>query len=282
MLTKRKTPYPRMDITSLKRNVLEAIPRAISKSQHRYALESTSLTARSLSTMLSLRGSNGTNAANGVYTIFAKGVVDNSPIDAEKPTYDQKILQACQIKPSKGHAFSPSPPQHTDQRTALAEKSNNSAISRMPKSEEQRMGLKIAAAMRFGLSDVPDSKLGFDNPELATMVDGLDRLQFRLDEDLFTGTTQSPSNDYGAGHYDVDPFDQTPASDTPAGHVSRQGTACMTLTFQGSNIFWGIRKLVESGVIVAEKVPAWMTGEEAMSGGTVRGGIVVLGKGGGA
>jgi hypothetical protein len=29
-------------------------------------------------------------------------------------------------------------------------------------------------------------------------------------------------------------------------------------------------------------LPAWMTGEEAISGGIVRGGVVVRGKGGGA
>lgn len=287
-ITKKKTSSARMDITSLKRIVLEGIPKAISKPQHRYVLESTSLTARSLSAMMSLRGNSGTNTANGVYTIFAKGIVDNSPIDSERPTFGQKILQACHVEEHGGHSqnlpeLSVRPLQQTDQRTALVERSTDLAVARTAKSEQERIGLKIAAATRFGVADLPQQRLRCNDQNPTITVGGLDRLQFRLDEDLFSGTSQAPfSVDHPVGQHDVDPSDETSALESSAGNLPKQCSARMTLTFQGSNIFFGIRKLVEAGVIAVEKLPAWMTGEEAVSGGTVRRGIVVLGKGAGA
>jgi central kinetochore subunit Mis15/CHL4 len=284
----KKSLAARMDITSLKRTVLEEIPKALSKSQHRYALESTSLTARSLSTMLALRGNNSTNAASGAYTIFSKGLVDNSPIDAERTTFAQKVLQACEgeedAEPdSKVSELSLRPHEQAEKRTALAEKSTNPQMAKNLKSEEERLDLKIAAATRFGVSDIAEKKPESAHSEVGTTTCGLDRLQVRLDEDLVShhGLPLSLTA-HNIKHHDVDPFDQTSPSDPTSGDLPKQGSARMTLTFQGSDIFLGIRKLVESGAIGIQKLPAWMTGEEAISGGIVRGGIVVRGKGGGA
>jgi central kinetochore subunit Mis15/CHL4 len=278
----------RTDITSLKRIVLEEIPKALSKSQQKYALESTSLTARSLSTMLALRGNNNTNAASGAYTIFSKGVVDNSPIDAEETTFAQKVLQACEgeedAEPdSKVSELSFRPRDQAEKRTVLAEKSINPQMGKSLKSKEERLNLKIAAAARFGVSDIAEKKSESAHSGVATMMGGLDRLQVRLDDDLFSHHGPPLSlTVHNINHHDVDPFAHTSPSDPTPGDLPRQGSARMTLTFQGNDIFLGIRKLVESGAIGIQKLPAWMTGEEAISGGIVRGGIVVRGKGGGA
>jgi central kinetochore subunit Mis15/CHL4 len=281
---KKKSISPRMDITSLKRTVLEGIPKALSKSQHRYALESTSLTARSLSTMLALRGNRGTNAANGIYTIFAKGAVDNSPIDAEKTSFAQKILQACDGREDKGDGTNVSElsiriNEPTEKRTALVEKSTNLPRPRIPQCEEDKINLKVAAAARFGITEDLRAKRETTEPEPS----GLDRLQIRLDEDLFSPNAKSsPASVVNIVQHDVDPFNQSSTADQTLGSQPRQGSARMTLTFQGSNIVLGIRKLVESGAIGVEKLPAWMTGEEGISGGTVRDGVVIHGKGSGA
>ena len=280
---KKRSVSARMDITSLKRTVLEEIPKALSKSQHRYAFESTSLTARSLSTMLALRGNRGTNAANGIYTIFAKGAVDNSPIDAEKASFAEKILQACVGKEDKGESTNVSElslriNEPTETRTALVEKSTNVLRPRFPKCEEDRINLKIAAAARFGITENLQAKRETSESEPG----GLDRLQIRLDEDLFSlNAKSSPASVVNIVQHDIDPFNQSSTADQTLGGQPRQGSARMTLTFQGSNIVLGIRKLVESGVIGVEKLPAWMTGEEGISGGTVRDGVVVHGKGSG-
>ena len=286
--TRKKALSARMDTTSLKRTVLEEIPKALSKPQHRYALESTSLTARSLSTMMALRGNSGTNAANGVYTVFANGVVDNSPIDAARPTFAQKILQACEGKDDEEanidlSELSLNTQQQTAKRTALSQRSTNIGPARNSKSGEDSQDLKMAASARFGLTGLPQtSRKPVEVGQAAATTDGLDRLQIRLDEDLYSQDRHSPSFGHRIDLHEVDPFDQTTATEPTSAATRREGSASMTLTFQGTNVFLGLRKLVESGIIKVEKLPAWMTGEEAVSGGTVRNGIVVRGKGGGA
>ena len=284
---KKKSFSARMDTTSLKRTVLEEIPKALGKSQYRYSLESTSLTARSLTTLLALRGNSGKNAANGIYTIFANGAVDNSPVDAEKATFAEKILQACETEEDNEHnlnlsKLSLNPRQVGENRTALVERSTSVPVAKVAKSEDGGLNLKLAAAARFGIADTPNEKLDSTDLASATTTPGLDRLRIRLDEDLFSKTGRPSSIVPEAVHHGIDPFDQTAPSDPKSGGQPRQGSARMTLTFQGSNVFLGIRKLVESGVIGVEKLPAWMTGEDAISGGTVRHGIVVHGRGGGA
>ena len=44
------------------------------------------------------------------------------------------------------------------------------------------------------------------------------------------------------------------------------------LTFSSSNVFAGLRKTVEEGAIDGKKMPGWMTGENGVSVGAVRGG----------
>ena len=276
-----------MDTTSLKRIVLEEIPRALSRSQHRYGLESTSLTTRSLSAMIALRGNSGTNAANGVYTIFAHGVVDNSPVDARNPTFAQKIIHACEGREDQESNLSLSTlsmnsQQRPEKRTALIERSTNLGLTGISKAEEDGYDLKVAAAARFGLTGLAQIGPNPIEQEAAAMKGGLDRLQIRLNEDLYpqNGRTRSGWRDLAS--HEVDPFDQTLPTKPTLGKVSRKGSAPMTLTFQGSDVFFGLRQLVESGLVRVEKLPLWMTGEEAISGGTVRQGIVVRGMGGGA
>lgn len=267
-----------MNITSLKRIVLEGIPKALGRSQHRYSLESTALTARSLSTILALRGNSGTNAANGAYNVFAKGAVDNSPIDAEKATFAQKVLDACECSGDSesdlsNTELSSGPLQPRDRRTVLTVRSTNAPVAR--NSPKKLLNLKIACIKRFGLPD--DAK---QKPELAESKDtkvpgGLDRLQVRLDEELFLQEDpESSSKPPQLGNHDVDPFDQSAGAGLP-----RQDSACMTLTFQGCDIFLGLRKLVELNAVDVQNLPAWMTGEEAISGGTIRGGILIRGQG---
>ena len=79
----------KMDITSMKRLVIEAIPKALSRPHERWALESTKLTARSLKAMCELRGAGRPGTAGGVGALLCPddgGKVEPSPVDvlAEK------------------------------------------------------------------------------------------------------------------------------------------------------------------------------------------------------
>lgn len=54
----------------------------------------------------------------------------------------------------------------------------------------------------------------------------------------------------------------------------------LSLTFVGSDVFSGVRKLAELGVVDPSRMPSWMTGEEAVSVAVVHGGRRIT-KGGG-
>lgn len=60
------------DAKSLRKIVLDCIPKAFSKPRARYGLMPTNLSARSLSAMTSMRGGQRTNAAGGVWGVYAE------------------------------------------------------------------------------------------------------------------------------------------------------------------------------------------------------------------
>lgn len=97
--------------------------------------------------------------------------------------------------------------------------------------------LKLVAAGRFGTYGLSDDGKNFN------------RLDVRM--------TDSFSRKPGADEEDRDNF-----------------TPNIRLSFQGSHVFAGIRKLVESGIIDGEAMAGWMTGEAGVSVGTVRGGRI--------
>ncbi|KAI7978610.1 hypothetical protein EIK77_006945 [Talaromyces pinophilus] len=74
------------DPRALRGIVRDALPKALSKKNERYKLEATALTAKSLETMLALRGAGRTNEANGAFSIFADAVLEGTPIDPRQAT----------------------------------------------------------------------------------------------------------------------------------------------------------------------------------------------------
>ncbi|TLD18982.1 CHL4-domain-containing protein [Venturia nashicola] len=97
--------------------------------------------------------------------------------------------------------------------------------------------LKLVAAGRFGTYGLPDDGKKFN------------RLDVRV--------TDSFGRKPGAEEEHEDNF-----------------TPNIRLSFQGSHVFAGIRKLVESGVIDGEAMAGWMTGEVGVSVGTVKDGRI--------
>lgn len=74
------------DPRALRAIVRDALPKALSKQNERYQLEATALTAKSLETMLALRGAGRTNEANGSFSIFADAVLEGTPVDPRQAT----------------------------------------------------------------------------------------------------------------------------------------------------------------------------------------------------
>ena len=193
------------DIRSLQRIVRDAIPKALSRPQERYTLKATSLSAKSLQALLSLRGPSRSNAANGAFSVFADAVVEGNPLDPRP---------ANTVSPEEYMNRS----GEKEDKLTEDEDTKNSNIH-APKKR------KLAVNSRFGTSGSLSSA-------------PLDRFDVRLLDSPSGRNNQEPSED---------------------------SQPTLSLSFAGNDVISGIRKLAELGIVDAERMPSWMTGEEGVS-----------------
>jgi central kinetochore subunit Mis15/CHL4 len=235
------------DARSLQRIVRDAVPKALSLPHQRYTLKTTSLTAKSLQALLTLRGSGRSNKAAGAFSIFADAVIEGSPLD---PRPSNTVTPEEHYKQSKPHndvdpekennslnTEKEADPSSTTQNSKLLRRRDTSDLD--PRAAKKR---KMAVNARFGTSGTPLSSAPLD----------------RLDARLLDSPNPSPSSDA--------------ADDASATDESRPS---LSLTFSGTDVIAGIRKLAELGIVNAERMPAWMTGEDAISVAVVKRGKVI-------
>lgn len=268
------------DSRHLRDIVLDALPKAFSRPQQRYTLKPTSLSTRSLFTLLSLQGPGRGNAAAGGWSIFADGSIEESPLDSvsgeHKASHTKKTPPTDQETPIATHTYEErkrKPPNESDTATTKRR--------------------KLLAKQRFGTSAIEgDSK-------------GIERLEIRIEDPYPPPTPDSTSNPNPASEADTpsptpppEPITQRRGrgrpsrtsildatlqanidDESPANAAQATWTPAIRLTFHGTHVFAGIRHLVESGVVDGEKMPGWMTGEEGVSVGVVRAGRVLGEKG---
>lgn len=238
--TQTTTPLAN-DLRTLRGIVRDALPKALSKQHERYKLESTSLTAKSLNTMLVLRGAGRTNMANGAFSIFADAVIEGTPIDPRQPatvspedyvdTSDDKENNTMQLASTSAVDH-----QEEDLKRKGRNRAHGDHIGTSTSPATKRR--KLAVSSRFGTSGTSSS--------LAV----LDRLDIRL-QDRFDDT------------HDVDDDDDDDDAQGYSEHT-------MSLSFTGNNVIAGFRQMAELGVIDPERMPSWMTGEEGVSLAVIR------------
>ncbi|KAJ5673998.1 hypothetical protein N7462_009437 [Penicillium macrosclerotiorum] len=225
------------DPRSLQRLVRDAIPKAFSRPQERYTLKATALAAKNLPTLLALRGPGRNTGANGAFSIFADSAIEGSPLDP----------RPSNTVPVEEHMRSGHRSLATDDKENIRDADDlpqaSSATSKRKSQGQDTRPLspgskkrRLAVQTRFGTA----------GSSLAPAP--LDRLDIRL--------LDMPVADKSA-----DSAEQ-PSGTSPA----------ISLTFSGSDVIGGIRKLAELGVIDPERMPTWMTGEEAVSTAVVQGG----------
>lgn len=75
----------KVDMAAMKKIVIEAIPKALSRPQQRWALESTKLTVRSLHSIAALRGSVNPGSGGGAYSVFCSTGTSSttSPVEVQ-------------------------------------------------------------------------------------------------------------------------------------------------------------------------------------------------------
>lgn len=226
------------DPRSLQRLVRDAIPKALSRPQERYTLKPTSLAAKNLPTLLALRGPSRSTAANGAFSIFADAAIEGSPLDprpantvsAEEHMRGGHKPIAMEDKENTSSAEQPQEPVATGPSTKR--KSGISDPNSLSPTSKKR---RLAVDTRFGTAG-------------STLTPApLDRLDIRL--------LDAPiSTDEG------EQADEATAATLPT----------VSLSFTGSDVIGGIRRLAELGVVDPECMPSWMTGEEGVSMAVVR------------
>ncbi|KKY28634.1 putative chl4 family chromosome segregation [Phaeomoniella chlamydospora] len=260
-----------VDIASLKRMVLEAVPKALSRPQQRINLQTTSLTAKSLSTMISLRGHGRSNAANGAFSIFADGVVEQTPLSVIKRMQMKDGAQLDHVPAESSIEIRSLPqvpsPSSKKRRSPLRTRNVNSfqQIDQDDNEMKKAKKRKIDAQLRFGttgLGSLASTEKGHDTTNSDCSKAPIDRVAVKLIEPLSLSHTATPRS----------------SSLT----TNESEPIQINVTFHGTDIFAGLRLLVEQGLIDAETMPSWMTGEDCVSSGVVRNGKLVDGKGGGA
>ncbi|CAL5873945.1 uncharacterized protein PFLUO_LOCUS8230 [Penicillium psychrofluorescens] len=225
------------DSRSLQRLVREAIPKALSRPQERYTLKATSLAAKNLPTLLAMRGPGRSNAANGSFSIFADAVVEGSPLDprpASTVTPEEYIQEGIlAVSEDNANRENTEGQAHPDSKTKRTVDDHNSTLL-SPSSKKRR----LAIHSRFGTAG-------------SSMAQApLDRLDIRL--------LDTPGQ--GVGDGDGDDNDGQSASTLPT----------VSLGFVGTDVIGGIRRLAELGIVDPERIPSWMTGEEAVSMAVIR------------
>ena len=254
------------DGKALRKVVIDALPKAFSRPCERYALKPTSLSAKSLTTLISMRGSGRGSAANSGWSIFAEGSIEESPLVAT-PSISGKWEHDKENKENM--------PFCMESHGMTIQKVTTSTASFPAENPLLLKGRINIANSRFGHSNL----LGTQN--------GLGRLDIRI-EDSFTleqgrETAEGAIRKYTcitsskslSNHYSRRPtISLAPEPDDLDEHIHKGPSGSWVpnihLTFHGSNVFAGIRQLVESGAILGQEMPGWMSGEDGISVGVVR------------
>ena len=240
--TGSKTPAPlassiATDPRSLQRLVRDAVPKAPSRPHERYTLKATALAAKNLPTLLALRGAGRSTAANGGLSIFADAALEGSPLDPRpsNTVSAQEHMRGGHSPVKFDDKENQNPAEDVEKPPQKPGRKSGKRVSGVNESADLSPTAKkrrLAVESRFGTAAV------------SLTPAPLDRLDVRL--------LDGPSGGDGSHLVGAVP----PVS----------------LTFSGSDVIGGIRKLAELGVINPERMPAWLTGEEAVSMAVVRDG----------
>ncbi|KAJ5051477.1 uncharacterized protein L3040_001253 [Drepanopeziza brunnea f. sp. 'multigermtubi'] len=246
-------PGTSSDNRSLRRLMLEGIPKAFSKPRDRYKLESTNLSARNLEALAENKAGGRGNASAGGWGIYAGIKKGDNPLDLRLPTPESED--------DEGKDF------------------EISGLKRKRVEDEDVVKRrKLLAKSRFGNSALLDDGKGIERLDIQ-MQDQFPRTRISIAEDE-EGADASPAPRQRRGRRSTLNFSAD--DDDDEDQVQTEGwRPDVRVTFQGHHVFAGVRRLVEEGILDGEKMPGWMTGEEGVSLGVVRDGRIKGFKGSG-
>ncbi|KAL4782370.1 centromere protein Chl4/mis15/CENP-N [Aspergillus varians] len=245
------------DARSLQRIVRDAVPKALSLPHQRYTIKPTSLTAKSLQALLSLRGPGRSTKSNGAFSIFADAVLEGSPLDPRPSNtvspedHQNQTRQHLHLDPEKENKSA-----DADADASKVTENSTSQSQQNPLRRTRTRDLETDPYASKKRKLTVQSRFGTSGSSLSSAP--LDRLDARL---------LDPPHPH--------PHPHNHAQDENENENNDATRPTLSLTFTGTDVVSGIRKLAELGVVNAERMPSWMTGEEAVSVAVVRRGRVI-------
>ncbi|OBT94127.1 hypothetical protein VE01_07055 [Pseudogymnoascus verrucosus] len=221
----------------LRRTLIACLPTALSRPRARYTLASTNLSARSLEAMIALRGGGRTGKAQGGWGGYALSgrKAGDTPLESVAPVLREVVGGT--------------------NRNVAGEVGKLVGGGEKDGKEEEGEEVDL-------LHEVPEGRgKGMKRP----LDPGAETAKRRrlIAQARFGDVPSAPLE-----LVDVRIEDPFPGE--------KEGGWCpsVRVVFRGSDVFKGVRGLVERGVVEGEKMPGWMTGEGGVSGGVVKGGRV--------
>ncbi|EPS35723.1 hypothetical protein H072_10832 [Dactylellina haptotyla CBS 200.50] len=243
----------------------KSLPIALSSQHHRYDIVSTSLSAKTLEALVARKGHDRGNLAAGggwgVYAVEGEEAVDCSPLERSLPK-----------------------PKTAKRRSTDAADGDDL----LDDEGKERWKRKRIAEGRFGNSALADDGSGLERVEVRLREVWPRRKDLPGTLKMAGGDTVKPTVTDGKGKGRGRPKKQTssiaktndddddaPVVDEEFPWKGKSWMPSVDVVLEGTHVFAGLRTLVEQGVLDGEKIPTWMTGEEGMSVGTVKGGTIV-------
>ncbi|KAI9676274.1 MAG: hypothetical protein M1829_003103 [Trizodia sp. TS-e1964] len=230
---------------SLRKLIIDALPKALSRPRARYKLETSSLVLRSLPTLLALRGTGRSVSMAGGWSAFANNNVDPNPLEYAPRNFDR--LHGVESQPTPEPSAREANPDDIGERVSKRR--------------------KLVAEARFG------------DCESTAAANGIERLDIRM-EDPFIGPLLDGEPNANPDH-EQESTRMPPLDPNIDQNEDQSWAPDIRLTFYGTNIFAGMKHLVEMGTIDGEKIPGWMTGENGVSIGVVKHGRILGSSGSG-
>ncbi|KZZ98592.1 chl4 [Moelleriella libera RCEF 2490] len=249
---------------SLHSLIASGVPQALSRPRERYTLQPTSLGTRNLEALLDKRGPGRSNAAGGGWSIYANEKDRKSPLDSVLPT--PPLSDGTSANSLNFVAAGQKRPRLLNQHERASKRA------------------KTVARARFGDSGIVSDGRGVEKLEIVMQdpypaIDGV-FVQDSEDED----DRRNRRPDRRRSKIDAalrQALVGNGEEDDEDGPDSTRWSPLVRINFQGSHVFAGIRQLVEAGIVDGERMPGWMTGEDGVTTGVVRHGLIRGHKGSG-
>ncbi|OBT84730.1 hypothetical protein VE02_06300 [Pseudogymnoascus sp. 03VT05] len=222
----------------LRRTLIACLPTALSRPRARYTLSSTNLSARSLEAMVALRGGGRTGKAQGGWGEYALSgrKAGDTPLESVAPVLREVVGGANRnVAGEVGRLIGGA----GGEKDGKVEEEEVDLVQELPERGGRGMKRPLDPGAEIAKRRCLIAEARFGDVPSAP----LELVDVRI-EDPFPG--------------------------------EKEGGWCpsVRVVFRGSDVFRGVRGLVERGVVEGERMPGWMTGEGGVSGGVVRGGRV--------